>query len=88
MTGRDVTCVTPLKSAEHVLAPATTCDLSALCSFTTWAQLQELLDTNPARRLERRKPARRGDRAIPRTRLETLFTDPSHSLRERLLWRR
>ncbi|MGJ6969701.1 tyrosine-type recombinase/integrase [Streptosporangium sp. G11] len=61
--------------------------LSALCSFTTWAQRQELLVTNPARRLERRKPARRGDRAIPRTRLETLFTDPAHPLRERLLWR-
>ncbi|MBF8187472.1 tyrosine-type recombinase/integrase [Nonomuraea sp. K274] len=61
--------------------------LSALCSFTTWAQRQELLATNPARRLERRKPARRGDRAIPRPRLETLFTDPAHALRERLLWR-
>ncbi|GAA3515407.1 integrase [Streptosporangium album] len=61
--------------------------LSALCSFTTWAQRHELLATNPARRLERRKPARRGDRAIPRARLETLFTDPAHALRERLLWR-
>ncbi|MFI6296563.1 tyrosine-type recombinase/integrase [Nonomuraea sp. NPDC050790] len=61
--------------------------LSALCSFTTWAQRQDLLTTNPARRLERRKPTRRGDRAIPRTRLETLFTDPSYALRERLLWR-
>ncbi|MFF5212159.1 tyrosine-type recombinase/integrase [Streptosporangium sp. NPDC000396] len=61
--------------------------LSALCSFTTWAQRQELLATNPARRLERRKPARRGDRAIPRARLETLFADPAHALRERLLWR-
>jgi len=61
--------------------------LSALVSFTTWAQRQELLATNPARRLERRKPARRGDRAIPRTRLETLFTDPAHALRERVLWR-
>ncbi|MEU4235418.1 hypothetical protein AB0F17_65070 [Nonomuraea sp. NPDC026600] len=61
--------------------------LSALVSFTTWAQRQELLITNPARRLERRKPARRGDRAIPRTRLETLFTDPAHALRERVLWR-
>ncbi|WP_031171394.1 tyrosine-type recombinase/integrase [Streptosporangium roseum] len=61
--------------------------LSALCSFTTWAQRHDLLATNPARRLERRKPARRGDRAIPRARLETLFTDPAHALRERLLWR-
>ncbi|MFI7535080.1 tyrosine-type recombinase/integrase [Streptosporangium sp. NPDC049376] len=61
--------------------------LSALCSFTTWAQRQDLLATNPARRLQRRKPARHGDRAIPLTRLETLFTDPAHALRERLLWR-
>jgi integrase/recombinase XerC len=29
--------------------------LSALASFATWAQRQELLATNPARRLERRK---------------------------------
>ncbi|MFI6742721.1 tyrosine-type recombinase/integrase [Nonomuraea sp. NPDC050451] len=61
--------------------------LSALVSFTTWAQRQELLVTNPARRLERRKPARRGDRAIPAARLEKLFTDPAHALRERVLWR-
>ncbi|MFI0444056.1 site-specific integrase [Actinomadura sp. 6N118] len=39
--------------------------LSALTSFTAWAQRQGLLDTNPARRLERRKPARRADRSIP-----------------------
>lgn len=61
--------------------------LSALTSFTTWAQRQDLLETNPARRLQRRKPARRGDRAIPRPRLETLFTDDHNSLRERVLWR-
>ncbi|NUS44654.1 MAG: site-specific integrase, partial [Mycobacteriaceae bacterium] len=61
--------------------------LSALTSFTTWAQRQEILATNPARRLERRKSARRGDRSIPRTRLETLFTDNRHALRERVLWR-
>ncbi|GGT11993.1 hypothetical protein GCM10010176_065930 [Nonomuraea spiralis] len=61
--------------------------LSALVSFTTWAQRQDLLATNPARRLERRKSARRGDRAIPATRLDKLFTDPAHALRERLLWR-
>jgi site-specific recombinase XerC len=58
-----------------------------LCSFTAWAQRQELLAANPARRLERRKSARRGDRAIPRTRLDALFTDPTHALRERVLWR-
>ncbi|GAA3474830.1 tyrosine-type recombinase/integrase [Nonomuraea roseola] len=61
--------------------------LLALTSFTTWAQRQDLLDTNPARRLERRKPARRGDRSIPRTRLDTLFGDDQNSLRERVLWR-
>ncbi|MGP4102899.1 tyrosine-type recombinase/integrase [Nonomuraea sp. KM90] len=61
--------------------------LPALCSFTTWAQRQDILATNPARHLERRKPARRGDRSISRTRLETLFTDTGHALRERLLWR-
>ncbi|MEU0572139.1 hypothetical protein ABZ297_42990 [Nonomuraea sp. NPDC005983] len=52
-----------------------------------WAQRQELPATNPARRLERRKLARRGDRAIPAARLERLFTDTGHALRERLLWR-
>ncbi|TMR91501.1 site-specific integrase [Nonomuraea basaltis] len=61
--------------------------LSALTSFTVWTQRQELLATNPARRLERRKTARRGDRAIPRTRLETLFTNGAHAFRERVLWR-
>lgn len=61
--------------------------LSALTSFTAWAQRQELLATNPARRLERRKPARRGDRSIPRARLDKLFTDDRHALRERVLWR-
>jgi len=59
----------------------------ALTSFTAWAQRQELLETNPARRLERRKPARRGDRSIPRTRLDALFGDDRHGLRERVLWR-
>ncbi|MFI6743122.1 site-specific integrase [Nonomuraea sp. NPDC050451] len=43
--------------------------LSALVSFTTWAQRQDLLATNPARRLTRRITARRGDRAIPAARL-------------------
>ncbi|MFI7701444.1 tyrosine-type recombinase/integrase [Nonomuraea sp. NPDC049480] len=61
--------------------------LSALVSFTTWAQRQDLLATNLARRLRRRTPARRGDRAIPATQLEALFTDDRHALRERLLWR-
>ncbi len=61
--------------------------LSALTSFTAWAQRNEILATNPARRLERRKSARRGDRSIPRGRLEKLFTDDRHALRERVLWR-
>jgi integrase len=61
--------------------------LSALTSFTAWAQRNEILATNPARRLERRKPARRGDRSIPRARLEKLFTDDWQGLRERVLWR-
>jgi integrase len=61
--------------------------LSALTSFTVWAQRQEILETNPGRRLERRKPARRGDRSIPRSRLDRLFTDDRHDLRERVLWR-
>ncbi|GAA2440616.1 hypothetical protein GCM10010191_65660 [Actinomadura vinacea] len=60
--------------------------LSALVSFTAWANRQELLATNPARRLERRKTSRRGDRVIPRARLEALFADNSHALRERVLW--
>jgi len=61
--------------------------LSALVSFTAWVNRQELLATNPARRLEHRKTTRHGDRAIPRARLETLFTDDRHTLRERVLWR-
>ncbi|WP_246075534.1 site-specific integrase, partial [Nonomuraea terrae] len=61
--------------------------LSALISFTTWAQRQDLLETNPARRLTRRATARQGDRAIPQPRLETLFTNNRHPLRERALWR-
>ncbi|MEU7747985.1 hypothetical protein [Nonomuraea sp. NPDC049158] len=60
--------------------------LSALTSFTAWAGRQEILTTNPGRRLERRKPARRGDRSIPRTRLDKLFTDDRHGLRERMLY--
>jgi hypothetical protein len=38
--------------------------LSALTSFTARAGRQEILAANPGRRLERRKPARRSDRAI------------------------
>jgi integrase len=60
---------------------------AALTSFTAWAGRQEILATNPARRLERRKLDRRGDRSIPRARLDKLFTDDRHALRERLLWR-
>ena len=48
---------------------------------------QEILTTNPGRRLERRKPARCGDRSIPRARLDKLLTDDRHGLRERVLWR-
>ncbi|WP_084774127.1 tyrosine-type recombinase/integrase [Nonomuraea candida] len=61
--------------------------LSALVSFTTWAQRQDLLATNPARRLTRRATVRRDDRAIPADLLEKLFTDDRHPLRERVLWR-
>ena len=61
--------------------------LSALTSFTAWAQRQEILTTNPARRLQRRKVTRRGDRSLPATRLETLFGDDRNALRERVLWR-
>ncbi|MFF0862007.1 tyrosine-type recombinase/integrase [Nonomuraea sp. NPDC003560] len=61
--------------------------LSALISCTTWAQRQDLLATNPARRLLCRKTPQRGDRAIPAVRLEKLFTDDRHPLRERVLWR-
>jgi integrase len=41
----------------------------------------------PARQLERRKVTQRGDKAIPPARLEALFTDDRHALRERVLWR-
>src|ERR1039457_5538633 len=61
--------------------------LSALTSFTAWAGRQEILATNPGRRLERRKPACRGDRSGPRARLDKLFTDDRNDLRERVLWR-
>lgn len=62
--------------------------LSALTSFTAWAGRQEILAANPGRRLERRKPARRSERAIiPRARLDKVLTDDRHGLRERVLWR-
>ncbi|MFI6180454.1 hypothetical protein ACIA8R_33275 [Nonomuraea sp. NPDC051191] len=64
----------------------------ATAGVTVTAAVERFLDsptaaTNPARRLERRETAHRGDRSIPRTRLETLFTDPAHALREKVLWR-
>jgi site-specific recombinase XerD len=61
--------------------------LSALNSFAAYARRQEWLTTDPSRRLERRKVTRARDKAIPRARLERLFTDDRHPLRERVLWR-
>ena len=49
--------------------------LSALNSFGKYAYRQEWLATDPARRLERRNVTRARDKAIPRSRLERLFTD-------------
>ncbi|WP_211370137.1 site-specific integrase [Nonomuraea turkmeniaca] len=54
---------------------------------TAWAGRREILATNPEGRWERRKPARRGDCSIPRSRLDKLFTDNQRGLRERVLWR-
>ena len=61
--------------------------LSALTSFTAYARRQEWLAGDPGRRLERRKVTRARDKAIPRTRLERLFTDDRQPLRQRVLWR-
>jgi site-specific recombinase XerD len=61
--------------------------LSALNSFAAYARRQEWLATDPGRRLERRKVTRTRDKAIPRARLERLFTDDRNPLRERVLWR-
>lgn len=61
--------------------------LSALNSFAAYCRRQEWLTTDPGRRLERRKVTRARDRAIPRARLERLFTDDRNQLRERVLWR-
>lgn len=48
----------------------------------------ELLMANPARRLERRKPAHRSDRSILHARLQALFRDDRNVLRERVMWQR
>jgi len=61
--------------------------LSALTSFTAYCRRQDWLTTDPGRRLERRKVTRTRDKAIPRTRLDRLFTDDRNPLRERVLWR-
>lgn len=61
--------------------------LSALTSFSTYCRRQDWLTTDPGRRLERRKVTRTRDKAIPRARLDRLFTDDRHPLRERVLWR-
>ncbi|MEQ4723706.1 site-specific integrase [Nonomuraea sp. B19D2] len=88
VAGLDCDHYAAVMAAWDSAAPATwNRHLSALISFTTWAQRQDLVATNPARRLLRRKATHRGDRAIPAARLEKLFTDDRHPLRERLLWR-
>ncbi|GAB7045131.1 hypothetical protein JCM9534A_02570 [Catenuloplanes indicus JCM 9534] len=61
--------------------------LSALTSFTAYCRRQESLTTDPGRRLERRKVTPTRGKAIPRARLERLFTDDRNPLRERVLWR-
>ena len=69
-------------------APATwNKHLAALRSFAAYAIRQEWVTADPARHLERRKVTQRGDKAIPLARLEALFTDDRHALRERVLWR-
>lgn len=62
--------------------------LSALTSFTAYCRRQDWLTADPGRRLERRKVTRTRDKAIPRARLERLFTDDRNPLRERVPWRR
>lgn len=62
-------------------------DLSALTSFPAYCHRQDWLTTDPGRRLERRKVTRTRDKAIPRARLDRLFTDDRNPLRERVLWR-
>jgi site-specific recombinase XerC len=61
--------------------------LAALNSFAAYCRRQEWLTTDPGRHLERRKTSHRRDKAIPRARLERLFTDDRNDLRERVLWR-
>jgi len=61
--------------------------LSALNSFAAYARRQDWLTQDPGRRLERRKVTRDRDKAIPRARLEKLFTDNRFALRERVFWR-
>jgi site-specific recombinase XerD len=61
--------------------------LSALTSFTAYCGRHDWLTTDPGRRLERRKVTRTRDKAIPRARLDRLFTDDRNPLRERVLWR-
>ncbi len=69
-------------------APATwNKHLAALRSFAAYAIRQEWITADPARHLERRKITQRGDKAVPLARLEALFTDDQHALRERALWR-
>jgi site-specific recombinase XerD len=69
-------------------APATwNKHLAALRSLAGYALRQEWVHADPARHLERRKITARGDKAIPRSRLEQLLADTRHGLRERVLWR-
>ncbi len=69
-------------------APATwNKHLTALRSFAAYTIRQEWITADPARHLERRKITQRGDKAVPLARLEALFTDDQHALRERVLWR-
>ncbi|MFI6803137.1 hypothetical protein [Streptosporangium canum] len=69
-------------------APATwNKHLSALRSFAAYAIRNEWITADPARHLERRKITQCGDQAVPRARLEALFTDDRNALRERVLWR-
>jgi hypothetical protein len=57
--------------------------LSTLTSFTAYCRRQDWLTTDPGRRLERRKVSWTRDKAIPRTRLDRLFTDDRNPLRDR-----
>ncbi|WP_228473528.1 tyrosine-type recombinase/integrase [Streptomyces calidiresistens] len=65
--------------------------LSALTSCSADCRRQDWPATDPGRRLERRKVRRKvtrtRDKAIPRARLDRLFTADRNPLRERVLWR-